>query len=168
MVRNTLISLTLIGLIGACTAQVATTSIANTGLSLKASSLIPVGIAPHGAAYSQGFVYVGNTGSASISVIDTATDTKVTDLNVGGVPSVTTATPDGRYVANVDTTGKVRIIDPAGGKHTILQTLDVGQGPDHAHFSDDGTQLAVSLTGENTVRRAHTRPFHRRNGCRHR
>jgi YVTN family beta-propeller protein len=122
-----------------------------TGASLKAQVTIPVGKAPHGAAFSQGFIYIGNTGSGDISVIDTATDTKVTDLKVGGTPSYTKATPDGKFVANVDTTGKVRFIDPTGGQHTVVQTVEVGGGLDKLYFTADGKQMAVSMPKGNLL-----------------
>lgn len=128
-----------------------TPSASPTATSLKAVATIPVGKAPHGAAFSQGFVYVGNTGSGTISVIDTTTDTKATDLQVGGVPSYTKATHDGNYVANVDTTGTVRFIDPAGGKHTIVQTLAVGGNLDKLLFSEDGKQVVVTMPGGNLL-----------------
>jgi YVTN family beta-propeller protein len=122
-----------------------------TAASLQAKATIPVGKGPHGAAYSQGFVYIGNTGSGDITVIDTATDTKATDLKVGGVPSYTKATPDGKFVVNVDTTGKVRFIDPTGGKHTIIQTIDVGGGLDKGYFTEDGKQFTVTMPKGNLL-----------------
>jgi YVTN family beta-propeller protein len=122
-----------------------------TGASLKSLATIPVGKGPHGITVTQGFVYVANTSGGSISVIDTATDKVVTDLPVGGAPSYTRTSPDGKFAVNIDGSGKVRIIDPTGGKHATVRTLDPGQGPDKVHFNADGTQMAVSLTNEPAV-----------------
>lgn len=118
------------------------------GRTLRAAATIPVGKAPHGVAYSQGYVYIGNTGSGSVSVIDTGSDKVVKELAFGGSPSYTTASPDGKYVVNLDTTGKLRVIDPAQGAHTVVQTLEPGKGLDKVVFSADGTKLAVSLADE--------------------
>jgi YVTN family beta-propeller protein len=159
MTRHLRASALLITLLAGCTAGTGTPAnpatvpagAVATPASLQAQSAITVGTAPHGIAFCQGFVYVGNTGSGDISVIDTTTDKKVTDLKVGGVPSYTKVTPDGKYAVNIDNDGKVRFIDPTDGKHAVVQTVDVGGKLDKLYFTEDGKQLAVSMPAGNIL-----------------
>jgi YVTN family beta-propeller protein len=118
---------------------------------MQAAARIPAGANPGTLAFGQGYLYVANMGAGTVSVLDLSQNAKVTEVKVGGVPGYTTATPDGKTVATVDRTGKVRLIDPANG-HLVLQTLDVGQVPCHAVFLDDGKRLAVTLTEEPLVK----------------
>jgi len=77
---------------------------------------------------------VANDGSATVSVIDTATNTVVAAIPVGLFPEGVAITPDGTrvYVPNLgfDT---VSVIDTA--TNTVVATITVGGGP-----------LAVAIT----------------------
>jgi YVTN family beta-propeller protein len=139
--------------VAACTAGIPSRMPAETGMAVQATTRIPVGTTPQGIAYGHGLVYVANSASGSLSVIDSTSDTKLPDITVGGMPSYTTATPDGKTVANVDRQGnKVRLFEAADGKPRLVQTLDVGNVPCHAQWAADGKSLVVTLTEEAVTR----------------
>ena len=77
------------------------------------------------AAQAAPFAYITNEGSATVSVIDTATQTVVATVPVGSLPCGVAVTPDGAlvYVANAggDT---VSVIDTA--TNTVVATVPVG------------------------------------------
>ena len=76
------------------------------------------------------FVYVGNNGSNSVSVIDAATNEVITTVNLGTAPDVQIAiTTDGKtvWVPCFDgTTGTVQLIDVA--TNTLLPEIVIGSG----------------------------------------
>jgi len=76
----------------------------------------------------RGGVYVANTISSTVSVIDTATNTVVATVPVGFVPVGIAATPDGRkvYVANYES-NTVSVIDTA--QNVVTATIPVGSNP---------------------------------------
>jgi len=65
------------------------------------------------------FEYITNIGSNNISVIDTATNTIVTNVSIGSVPSGVAVSPDGLkvYVPNWDS-DNVSVID------TVTNTVE--------------------------------------------
>ena len=72
------------------------------------------------------FVYIPNTNSNTISVIDTATNNITATVNVGTTPAGVAVTPDGTkvYVANSgDNPGDVSVIDTA--TNTVTATVPV-------------------------------------------
>jgi YVTN family beta-propeller protein len=73
-------------------------------------------------------VYVSNGGDASVSVIDTATNTVVAIIPVGQRPWNMALTPDGKklYVAN-GRSNSVSVIDTA--KNARLRDVAVGKLP---------------------------------------
>jgi YVTN family beta-propeller protein len=91
---------------------------------------IAVGSLPYGIAVSpdSAQVYVTNSGSGTLSVIDTASDTVVATIPVGGEPRGVAAHPDGRrvYVADASN-GIVVVVDRSTA--SVEKTISVGDGP---------------------------------------
>lgn len=117
-----------------------------------AQAAIKVGQAPHGMAAAAGFVYNSNSAETTVSVIDTATDTVVKTLSLpSGKPSYIKASHDGQhlFVLSPDA-GKVYEYAPAQG-HALIQTIEVGPGPDRMQFSEDDSKAWVSITGEDQL-----------------
>ena len=73
--------------------------------------------------------YITNSGSNTVSVIDTATNTVVSTIPVGTTPFGVAVTPDGSkvYIANA-TSNTVSVIDTA--TNAVVSTIPVGSGPD--------------------------------------
>jgi YVTN family beta-propeller protein len=97
-------------------------------------------------------VYVGNGGSSSVSVIDTATNQVVgSPIPVGLGPFGMAITPDARtaYVANIDV-GLVKAID-VGTKQVAGTPIEVGGGPEGIAITPDGTRAYVATNGGERV-----------------
>jgi len=127
------------------------------------SPLQPVGVTFD---RSGAFAYVTNWMGRSVSVIDTATETKVTDIELSPAndplqadhPSGITANPgrDEVYTAN-SSSDTVSVIDTRANR--LVATIDValvpgapkGATPDGLSVSPDGTTLYVAEAGENAV-----------------
>ena len=80
----------------------------------------------HHIAVAAPFAYITNTGSNSVSVIDTATNTVVATVAVGFAPLGVAVNPAGTrvYVAN-NGTNSVSVIDTA--TNTVVTTVTVGE-----------------------------------------
>lgn len=106
---------------------------------------IPVGDSPRVVAVNPDFsrVYIGNSESQSISVIDSYTNTVAHTLDVEGRPLAVALSPDNQKIVvttNDLATGqnpKVRIYDTA--TYAALATFPVGFDPDGIAFAPDGT-----------------------------
>jgi YVTN family beta-propeller protein len=115
---------------------------------------IPVGSAPQGIAFNpnNGFLYVTNFDSGTVSVIDPSTNTVVATipLPVGGGPGGIAFNPDNgfMYVANRGST-TVSVINPA--TNTVVATIPVGSGPSGIAFNPNNGFLYVTNTGSTTV-----------------
>ena len=83
----------------------------------------------HHIAVAAPFAYITNTGSNSVSVIDTATNTVVATVAVGFAPLGVAVNPAGTrvYVAN-NGSNNVSVIDTA--TNTVAATVAVGFSPD--------------------------------------
>ncbi len=94
--------------------------------------------------------YVANSGSGTVSVIDTATDAVVATVTVGTSPDGVAVSPDGSrvYVANLGS-GTVSVIDTA--TDTVAGTVNVGTFPVGVAVSPDGSQVYVADDVGNTV-----------------
>ena len=116
------------------------------------SATITVGNTPHGIAVTpdDSKVYVTNSVSNTVSVIDASTDMVTTTINVGNYPFGIIASPDGSkiYVAN-NGTNTISVIDVA--TDNVVNTFTVGTGPHGLAFSPDGYLLYVSNRFDNTV-----------------
>src|SRR5262249_34616045 len=96
------------------------------------------------------FAYVTNSGSKTVSVIDTAANTVVATVPVGDFPDGVAITPDGThaYVVN-HFSDTVSVIDT--GTNTVVATAPVGSFPDKVAITPDGTHAYVTNGGSNTV-----------------
>ena len=94
--------------------------------------------------------YVANSGSGTVSVIDTATDAVVATVTVGTSPDGVAVSPDGSrvYVASSGR-GTVSVIDTA--TDTVAGTVNVGTFPVGVAVSPDGSRVYVANLGSGTV-----------------
>jgi YVTN family beta-propeller protein len=113
---------------------------------------IPVGTFPFDVAFNpdNGFLYVANAGSNTVSVIDPATNTVVATITVGGSPIGIAFNPDNgfMYVANSGS-NTVSVINPV--TNTVVATIPVGATPFGIAFNPDNGFLYVTNQGGNTV-----------------
>ncbi|MFF3684430.1 beta-propeller fold lactonase family protein, partial [Streptomyces sp. NPDC002187] len=95
-------------------------------------------------------VYVANGNDATVSVIDTATNTVTTTIPVGSGPTGVAVTPDGTrvYVANGND-ATVSVIDTA--TNTVTTTIPVGNVPIGVAVTPDGTRVYVTNINDATV-----------------
>lgn len=95
-------------------------------------------------------VYVANQGAGTVSVIDTATNTKLTDIAVGSQPTWMAISADqGRiYVANKGS-GTVSVIDPSAD--AVVTNITVGAGPSFAVFDPKLLRVYVANTAGGSV-----------------
>ncbi len=103
------------------------------------------------AALAAPFAYVANHGDDNVLVIDTATNTIVTTIDVGHSPLGVAVDPEGRhvYVANQDgPDGNVSIITTADNS---VVPLKVGDDPTGAAVRLPGTQVYVANRIDKTV-----------------
>ncbi len=75
-----------------------------------------------GYAWAAPNAYIANTGDDTVSVVDTATNTVVTTINVGNEPGGTAVSPDGNrvYVAN-RASNTISVIDTT--TNTVIATI---------------------------------------------
>ncbi|MGA4879458.1 IPT/TIG domain-containing protein [Streptomyces lydicamycinicus] len=94
--------------------------------------------------------YVGNRGSDTISVIDTATDTVTATIPTGAGPVLVALGPDGtRGYVTVADAGLVSVLDTA--TNTLVTDIPVGAGPSMAAVTPDGTRVYVTQQADTTV-----------------
>jgi|GEM_PF-5204744 len=95
------------------------------------------------------YAYVPNI-KDSVTVINTATNTIVTKVQVGGGPQGVCFSPDGTkvYVSNYDD-NTVSVISTAN--NTVVATIPVGNAPAGISFSPDGTKAYVANNGSDNV-----------------
>lgn len=127
---------------------------------------IPVGVNPSAAVIGpDGRMYVANTGSGTVSVIDTTTGQRIdasptsssTDIRVGALPSALALSHDGKrlYVANSGS-ATVSVIDTAtyaridANPSPLSMDIRVGIAPSALTFGSDG-RLYVANRGSNSV-----------------
>jgi YVTN family beta-propeller protein len=121
---------------------------------------IPVGVQPYGIAVNPAGtrLYVANHGSTAkdaVSVIDTATNTVITNiemtsLSLGTGPYGVAVNPAGTrvYVAN-HFAGYVAVIDTA--TNTMIDTIPAGNQPIGLSLNPEGSRLYVAMNGEKSV-----------------
>ena len=96
---------------------------------------------------------VSNWCGFDVSVIDTATDTEITRIDVGRHPRGLAITADSRY-AYVAIMGEAKILKLDLRSNAVIgQVGDAGQTPRHLLLSPDGRYLYVSNNHENLVRK---------------
>jgi YVTN family beta-propeller protein len=110
-----------------------------TGFLFVASALCGAHAEQHYPAKAAIFGYVTNVNDNTVSVIDTASNSVVATIPVGGFPDGVATTPDGirAYVTNAfDST--VSVIDTASNK--VIATIPVGSAPAGVAITPDGTR----------------------------
>ena len=113
---------------------------------------IAVGREPTGVAANtkKNEIYVVNTGSDNVSVIDAERNAVVATIGVHATPYFISVSEDGRrgYVAN-SASNNVSVIDLE--KRVVLGNIRVGVSPGLARVSADGSTVVVSDRGDGTV-----------------
>jgi len=97
------------------------------------------------------FAYISNSGSGTVSVVDTATNTVVTTIpTLGFLPWGVGVTPDGAraYVANL-ASNSVTVIN--GSTHTVIRTVAVGRMPFAIAVLPDGSKVFVTNSASGTM-----------------
>lgn len=96
------------------------------------------------------YAYVTNGGSASVSVINTATNTVSSTIPVGISPFGVAITPDGEYVYVTNGgSASVSVIETA--TNTITATIIVGIGPYGVAITPNGEYAYITNFGTSTV-----------------
>lgn len=104
----------------------------------------------YGIAAAAGKLYVANSGTNTVSVVDRATSTVTKTIPVGVYPHGVAASPDGRHVYVADTgpdTGSggsrdISVIDT--GSDTVAGAYQAGESPHALAVSPDGARLYVT------------------------
>jgi YVTN family beta-propeller protein len=97
-----------------------------------------------------GEVYVTNSASNSVSVIDTSTNTVKATIGVGFAPLYVALSPDGSRAYAANSVGNsVTVINTS--KNTVAATVPVGHNPVQLAVSTDGGKVYVANTGSNSV-----------------
>jgi RHS repeat-associated protein len=116
------------------------------------SANVTVGTTPVSCTYSLdgSKLYVLNSGSGTVSVINTSSNTVSSTITVGTSPSSMTLSPDGSllYVAN-NGSGNVSVISTAS--NTVIHTITVGTNPQAVAFNPTGAVAFVTNSGSASV-----------------
>ncbi|HXA00526.1 MAG TPA: YncE family protein, partial [Cytophagaceae bacterium] len=119
---------------------------------LPSVSNITVGTGPTSSIYSplSGYLYIMNSGTNTVSVIDPATNAVVTTITVGNGPqnSVISSYNNYIYVPN-NSDGTVSVINPA--TNTVVTTISVGSGPRYAVFASSNNCIYIANESSGTV-----------------
>jgi len=130
-----------------------TVNVINTQTGAVVAANLPVGTSPAGVAISPdgSKVYVANTGSSSISVIDIATNTVTTTIAGGSKPYSLVVTPDGSRIYASDLgNNSVTVINTATGQ-IIGNPIKVGNQPENICVTPDGNTVYVINSVDGTV-----------------
>jgi len=87
-------------------------------------ALWPTGMLPWGVTLSQGYLYVANYGSGTVSVFDVQTGTRVRDVVVGPKPALLTSLGNAVYVPLVD--GELVRLDAQGQERVYITRVGIG------------------------------------------
>jgi YVTN family beta-propeller protein/VCBS repeat-containing protein len=109
------------------------------------TATLPAGSTPEGIAISRDgtHVYVANTGSSTMSVIDTTNNTVATIAT--GPTHFVALSPDGTRLYAGTTSGTVVVVNTA--TNTVVKTIAIGDFPWHLTVSPDGSQVYVANDG---------------------
>ncbi|MGB3353984.1 MAG: Ig-like domain-containing protein [Mycobacterium sp.] len=99
--------------------------------------------------------YVANSGSNSISVLDTLNGTLLQTISLRSAPTRLAITPDGdRVYATSAEAGTVSVIDTA--TFSVIRTIDVGDTPTGIAVNPSGSRVYVVNSGDGTVSKIST------------
>ena len=93
------------------------------------------------------YLYVPNEGDNTLSVIDTANNTVVATILVGG--DTAAVSPNGAFVYVANESGVVSVIDTAS--NMVVDSINAGVGASTVAFNPDGTSAYVSHWAYNFV-----------------
>jgi YVTN family beta-propeller protein len=141
-------SLSLLGVITlVCTSLIAANAHAKTQV-----TTIPVGGNPTGVAFSPNGLraFITNTGSNSVSVLDTRSESVIATIPVGQSPVGIAITPDGSrgFVTNYES-ASVSVLDLS--QNTSIATIPVGHRPYAVTVAPNGATVWVSNFGSTGV-----------------
>ena len=121
----------------------------------RASWGTPIAVSPRGDS-----VWVVNTDAGSVTVLDTATDSKVAEIIVGREPWALTFAPDGASVYVLDrAAGELIAIDTAARR--VDRAISVGPEPTAVALTPLGSTAYVTVSGANRVAVIDTETFQR-------
>jgi YVTN family beta-propeller protein len=104
---------------------------------------IPTGLRP---SPDGKWLYVANAKGTTLSVIDTALNEKVADVEVGEKPVQVAFSPDGAYVySSLNGENAVAKVDVASRK--LVGKVEVGAGPVQVYVTPDGKYLLAANQG---------------------
>ena len=110
------------------------------------TATVPVGSFPGGVAVTPdgAYTYVTNTGSNSVSVISTATNSVTTTVPVGSDsgPNGVAVTPNGAYAYVTNEVGSVSVISTA--TNTVTASVTVGSEPYGVAVTPNGAYAYVA------------------------
>ncbi|MEV7468013.1 hypothetical protein AB0O20_16140 [Streptomyces kronopolitis] len=111
---------------------------------LPVNPTIPAGAGPFALATEpNGNVYIANTGSNDVTVIDSADNTVTTTVPAGTGPSAVAVAPNGNvYVTNTGS-NDVTVIDSAD--NTVTTTLAAGTGPYAVNVAPNGNVYVTNF-----------------------
>lgn len=99
---------------------------------------------------AQPYAYVPNLTSDNVTIINTATDTLVTNLAVGDLPQGVSVRPDGEFAYIANRNGNtISVIDTE--TNTVATTISGFDGPVGMDFNPDGTRLYVANFNGDTI-----------------
>ena len=102
------------------------------------------------AAAAAPFAYVPNEGSASISVIDTATDRVTATLKLAQKPRGIAVSLDGSRLFISDQTANALITIDLGKREVVASTA-LGSSPEAIYLSPDGKWLSAAIEEDDQV-----------------
>ncbi|HEY0335831.1 MAG TPA: cytochrome D1 domain-containing protein, partial [Burkholderiales bacterium] len=109
-------------------------------LSVLLSGFAPVAAEP--------FAYVPNEGSGTISIIDTATDAVVGEINTGGRPRGIASGSTTLYFSDLPS-GALKVVDLKN--RAVTAQVALGKSPEGVYVSRDGKTVAVAVEENNSV-----------------
>src|SRR6266404_6593674 len=112
--------------------------------------VLPVCCAAVVGAEAAPFAYVPNEGSASISIIDTATDKVVSTLKIGQKPRGIAVAPDGKRLYISDQTANALVVVDLD-RNVQAATLHLGDSPEAIYLSPDGKWLSAAIEENDQV-----------------
>jgi YVTN family beta-propeller protein len=98
-------------------------------------------------------LYVATEGPGVLSVLDTATDTIVQTLTVGGALRAMAINPAGTRLYLLDTSGSIRVVDTQSVSLTATYSagpnpVSIAVGPDGSILVADGTERTLTILSE--------------------
>jgi YVTN family beta-propeller protein len=104
-------------------------------------------------------VYVANSGSGTVSVINSSTNAVVAAVAIGKEPVDVAITPDGRYAWVVDGSGNSVYVIDTKTRAVVQGPIAVGKAPRGIAITPNGGRAYVTNSGDDTVTVLNTATF---------